>query len=148
MIKTSGTEPIEVNWTKDKKPLKYGDIYTISYDKGTAKLSISEVFPEDSGNYSVEVKNQWGSASSTASLQVNGEYCYILTPLMQSSISLAYSQKCLLVWLTKNHMTHSQIPLCMLQPPPIDHVKIILAQSTKSMTLTSIHVHQDLKCHQ
>ncbi|KAH9502719.1 hypothetical protein Btru_069594 [Bulinus truncatus] len=70
VVKVSGTEPIEVNWSKDKKPIKSGDIFIITYDKGTAKLSISEVFPEDSGNYSVEIKNQWGSASSTASLQV------------------------------------------------------------------------------
>ncbi|XP_055900297.1 twitchin-like isoform X6 [Biomphalaria glabrata] len=70
VVKVSGTEPIEVNWSKDKKPIKSGDIFGVTYDKGTAKLSISEVFPEDSGNYTVEIKNQWGSASSTASLQV------------------------------------------------------------------------------
>lgn len=74
IIKVTGTEPVEVNWTKDKKPLKSGDIYSVSYDKGTARLHISEVFPEDSGEYSVEVKNQWGSATSMASLQVKGMY--------------------------------------------------------------------------
>lgn len=72
VIKVSGTEPIDVNWTKDKKQLKQGDIYSITYDKGTARLNISEVFPEDSGEYSVEVKNQWGAAVSVASLQVKG----------------------------------------------------------------------------
>ncbi|CAL1540884.1 unnamed protein product [Lymnaea stagnalis] len=70
VAKVSGTEPIEVLWAKDKKPLKSGDIFGISYDKGTAKLNISEVFPEDSGVYSIEIKNQWGSATSSASLQV------------------------------------------------------------------------------
>ncbi|XP_059156398.1 twitchin-like isoform X4 [Physella acuta] len=70
VAKLTGTEPIEVTWSKDKKPIKSGDIFAISYEKGTAKLNISEVFPEDSGEFSVEIKNQWGSATSMASLQV------------------------------------------------------------------------------
>ncbi|XP_041366543.1 twitchin-like isoform X3 [Gigantopelta aegis] len=70
VAKISGTEPIEILWSKDKKPLKNSDIYEISYDKGVARLYLSEVFPEDGGNYAVDIKNKFGSANSMASLQV------------------------------------------------------------------------------
>ncbi|KAJ8299697.1 hypothetical protein KUTeg_023757 [Tegillarca granosa] len=70
VAKVTGTEPIEVKWSKNKKPIASSDVHKISYDKGTCRLYISEVFPEDSGEYTVEVKNKVGSAMSMASLQV------------------------------------------------------------------------------
>ncbi|KAL8579173.1 hypothetical protein ACOMHN_010757 [Nucella lapillus] len=70
VAKVTGTEPVEVQWAKDGKPLTSSNTHKISYDKGTCRLYIPEVFPPDSGNYSITVKNQWGNASSTAGLQV------------------------------------------------------------------------------
>ena len=37
----------------------------------------TEVFPEDSGNYTMTVKNQWGNASTMASLQVKGNSSFL-----------------------------------------------------------------------
>lgn len=73
VAKITGTEPITTTWTKDKKVLKNSEVHNITYDKGNCRLYIPEVFPEDSGNYTIEVKNKFGSASSMASLQVKGE---------------------------------------------------------------------------
>lgn len=73
VAKVTGTEPIEAKWSKNKKPIASSDVHKISYDKGTCRLYISEVFPEDSGEYTVEVKNKIGSAMSMASLQVKGK---------------------------------------------------------------------------
>lgn len=72
VAKVTGTEPLQVKWSKDGKELKPSKIYNISYDKGTCRLHFPEIFPEDAGKYTVEVKNQFGTANATASLQVNG----------------------------------------------------------------------------
>ena len=74
IAKVTGTEPITVSWEKNKKPIKDGDAYKMTYDKGTCRLYIPEVFPEDAGEYKVEVKNQFGSAFCSASLGVKGVY--------------------------------------------------------------------------
>lgn len=47
-------------------------VITRYYNSFLCVAMVTEVFPEDSGNYSVTVKNQWGDASSMASLQVKG----------------------------------------------------------------------------
>ncbi|XP_070200689.1 twitchin-like isoform X4 [Littorina saxatilis] len=70
VAKVTGTEPLDITWAKDGKPLAASNIHKITYDKGTCRLYIPEVFPEDSGNYTMTVKNQVGNASSMASLQV------------------------------------------------------------------------------
>ncbi|XP_021346443.1 twitchin-like isoform X8 [Mizuhopecten yessoensis] len=70
IAKVTGTEPITVTWIKDNKPLAASDVYKISYDKGTCRLYFPEVYPEDAGNYQVEVKNTAGSAMCMASLSV------------------------------------------------------------------------------
>ncbi|KAK7500459.1 hypothetical protein BaRGS_00008366, partial [Batillaria attramentaria] len=70
VAKVTGTEPLDISWVKDGKPITPSDIHKITYDKGTCRLYIPEVFPEDAGNYTMTVKNQWGNASSMASLQV------------------------------------------------------------------------------
>ena len=72
VAKMTGTEPLDVQWAFNKKPIKSDDVYNISYAKGTATLKLEEVFPEDSGEYSVVAKNQFGSVTSMASLKVKG----------------------------------------------------------------------------
>lgn len=72
IAKVTGTEPITATWTKDRKPIKDSDGYKISYDKGTCRLYIADAKPADSGEFKVEVKNQFGSAFCSASLGVKG----------------------------------------------------------------------------
>ncbi|XP_061166987.1 twitchin-like isoform X9 [Saccostrea echinata] len=70
IAKVTGTEPITATWTKDRKPIKPSDGYKITYEKGTCRLYIADVKPSDSGEFKVEVKNQFGSAFCSASLGV------------------------------------------------------------------------------
>ena len=76
VAKVTGSEPIQTKWMKDRNVINSSDIYKMTYEKGTAKLTIAECFPEDAGNYSLEAKNQHGMASCTASLTVKGMFKY------------------------------------------------------------------------
>ena len=40
VAKVTGTEPLEVTWSKDGKAITSSDIYSITYDKGTCRLYI------------------------------------------------------------------------------------------------------------
>merc|ERR1712025_983563 len=73
VVKVTGTEPLDVQWAYNKKPLKTDDIYNISYANKTATLKMDDVLPEDSGEYSVVIKNQFGSVTSMASLKVKAK---------------------------------------------------------------------------
>lgn len=73
IAKVKGTEPITATWSKDRKPIKDSDGYKITYDKGTCRLYIADVKPAHSGEYKVEIKNQFGSAFCSASLGVKGQ---------------------------------------------------------------------------
>merc|ERR1711934_863297 len=70
VAKITGTEPLDVQWTFDKKPIKSDRIHMITYFKGTASLKLSRAVPRNSGEYSVLVRNQYGSADSMASVKV------------------------------------------------------------------------------
>ena len=74
VARVTGTEPLDIQWAFKKKPIKNDDIYNISYAKGVATLKMEDVLPEDSGEYSVVVKNQFGSVTSMASLNVKGNF--------------------------------------------------------------------------
>ena len=69
----TGTEPVEIQWLKDNKPIKKDDVYNITSSTGCAKLAFAEVFPEDAGTYSVIVKNSISSVTSVAALTVKGQ---------------------------------------------------------------------------
>ena len=73
----TGTEPVEIQWLKDKKSIKKDNVYNITSSTGSAKLSFGEVFPEDSGVYSVIVKNSISSVTSVAALQVKGQAVFL-----------------------------------------------------------------------
>ena len=72
--KLSGTEPIDIVWLKDRGEIRQSKDYEISYHSGTASLYIREVIPAYGGNYTLQAKNEFGEAVSTASLQVNRKY--------------------------------------------------------------------------
>merc|ERR1712138_125052 len=68
--KLMGTEPMTVEWMKDKKPISNGGAYNITFSNKTVSLKLKEAFTDDAGEYTVTVKNDAGSATSMASLQV------------------------------------------------------------------------------
>ena len=79
VAKITGTEPLDVQWTFDKKPIKSDRIHMITYFKGTASLKLSRAVPRNSGEYSVLVRNQYGSADSMASVKVQGNFDFLIT---------------------------------------------------------------------
>ena len=70
--KINGTDPINLKWLREGKPLQNKADFEQTYVGGIARLVIAEVFPDDSGSYTIEVSNEWGQASSTAQLTVKG----------------------------------------------------------------------------
>merc|ERR1711962_1376154 len=90
VVKTTGTEPLDIQWNFNKKPIKSDKTYDISYNKGVATLKLAKALPENSGEYSVEMKNPFGSANSMASLKVQakpkGESPKITQPLTSKNV--------------------------------------------------------------
>lgn len=62
-----------VEWYHDGKPIKEGKEITIIQDtEGICNLAITEVFPEDAGEYTCHAVNPIGEAICTSSLVVEG----------------------------------------------------------------------------
>ena len=74
-----------VEWYHDNKPIKEGKEITIVQDtEGVCSLAITEVFPEDAGEYTCRAVNPVGEAVCMSSLVVEGnlnvvddERCFI-----------------------------------------------------------------------
>ena len=73
VAKFTGTEPLDVQWCKDKKSIKSDDGFDISINKGVATVKFAKVLPKDSGEYSLVVKNQFGSVTSLSRVAVKGK---------------------------------------------------------------------------
>ena len=65
----------KVQWYHDEKPIKEGKEITILQDsEGVCSLAITEVFPEDAGEYTCHAINPVGEAVCTTSLVVEGKH--------------------------------------------------------------------------
>ena len=63
----------KVEWYHDNKPIQEGKQITILQDsEGICNLAISEVFPEDAGEYTCQAVNQLGETICSTSLVVEG----------------------------------------------------------------------------
>lgn len=72
-----GDFPITFSWQLNGQSIeKYFDISISAVGKRSSYLSIDSVSYEHAGNYTCFAKNLGGEASSTAELQVNGDYNY------------------------------------------------------------------------
>ncbi|KAL3997510.1 Immunoglobulin I-set domain family protein [Acanthocheilonema viteae] len=60
----------ELVWLVDEQPLRPSHDFKLEYDGQNAKLEIRDAQPEDTGIYSVRIKNEYGSAESKAKLTV------------------------------------------------------------------------------
>jgi len=70
----AGSPKPEISWLHDGKPVKENPDFHLTYNKqtGSVGLEILEVFPQDSGQYECVANNEYGTASVTARLTVEG----------------------------------------------------------------------------
>lgn len=68
-------------WRKDGNQIKPSRYFRTGIDGDTCSLTIAEAFPEDEGEYTCQVSNQAGSATTAARLTVKGESRKTLSPL-------------------------------------------------------------------
>ncbi|CAG0878668.1 unnamed protein product [Darwinula stevensoni] len=64
-------DSMKIEWFCNGKPLSTGHRFRTMYDFGFAALDILDVYPEDSGEYTIKATNKRGTASSSIKLNVN-----------------------------------------------------------------------------
>lgn len=64
----------QISWTKNGQVITSSDVIDLKYKKGTATLTINEVFPEDEGIYVCVATNSIGSVNTKSKLTVKRKY--------------------------------------------------------------------------
>lgn len=74
ILQVTGKPVPKITWFHKNAPIKEAKDVTIYQDsEGVCKLAISEVFPEDAGEYTCHAINKVGEAVCAASLIVEGQ---------------------------------------------------------------------------
>lgn len=71
-VQVSGIPKPQVSWYKDSQALVTSDTCKFFYDNEDYTLMLLNVSTEDAGSYSCEAKNEYGDATSSAPLTVEG----------------------------------------------------------------------------
>lgn len=80
-FRLSGTPPFTVTWSKDGRELPDNDYYRcIIYGDGGVALRLSEIRPQDAGEYTCVVRNDFGVASCNSLFAVQGLICFHISP--------------------------------------------------------------------
>ncbi|XP_043500905.1 titin homolog [Polistes fuscatus] len=67
----TGTPPFSIHWLKDKREIPDGDCHHyVLYNDGGIALRLSDVHPEDAGEYACIVRNEFGEISCSGLLAV------------------------------------------------------------------------------
>lgn len=61
-----------ISWYKDEDIIQPSEEFEIAYSENIASLFIMDVLPEDAGKYVIVAKNELGTATTTANLEVEG----------------------------------------------------------------------------
>ncbi len=69
---SKGSLPLFFEWTKDNEIISDDHVKIASHNERSSTLSIEKVRSSDSGNYSCNVKNAFGSDSQTIMLIIKG----------------------------------------------------------------------------
>jgi len=68
-----GSLPLFFQWSRNDQAISDTNIEIASSDKRSSRLTIEKVTSNDSGNYTCNVKNAFGSDSHSTSLQIKGK---------------------------------------------------------------------------
>ena len=84
-----------ITWFRHSAIIKPSDRIQLYYDEdNTAKLIIKEVYPEDSGRYTVVAKNVVGATTYTVELDVDGEFRFsVFTSNPISTLSCIFGHR-------------------------------------------------------
>ena len=89
-VNVDGEPTPSLVWTRNGMPLKGYRNVMIDMDEFTSSVVVKRASREDSGEYHVVAKNQWGTAEATFNVAVQGWYSTIERMLPKS---LKHSQR-------------------------------------------------------
>lgn len=73
----SGTPPFSVTWLKDGREIPDNDYHKyVIYGDGGIALRLSDVCPQDAGEYTCLVRNNFGEVSSNGLFAVQGKILF------------------------------------------------------------------------
>lgn len=77
-LEPMGDTAMKVDWLVNGRPIRTGHRFRPSHDFNYAGLDILGVYPEDSGVYTCQARNQFGEAATSCTVKVQGDLDLVL----------------------------------------------------------------------